>query len=71
MFREQLREGGDRDIKLVLSVLRDELLGVLLCESLGFPKGGNRGFVGGWISQRSESNWVRVYSDVSVFLVLK
>lgn len=49
VFREQFREGRDRNIKLVLSVLCGEHFGVLLRESLGLHEGGDRGLVGAWV----------------------
>lgn len=58
MFREQFCEGGDGNIKLVLSILRDKLLGVLLRESLGTCEGGDRGFVSARVSQRTEGDRV-------------
>ena len=71
MFREQFREGGDGDIELVLSVLRYELFGVPLRETLRLPEGGYAGFIDAWVSQRSERNRVRFHNDVSVFLILE
>ena len=58
MFQEQLREGGDGNIKLVLSILRYKLFSVLLRESLGLHEGGDGGFVGAWVSQRTERDRV-------------
>jgi len=71
VFREQFREGGNGNIKLVLSVLRYELFGAFLRESLWLAEGGDGGFVDAWISQRTECNRVRVYDDVSIFLILE
>jgi len=71
MFRKQLRECGDGDIKLILSILHYELFGCFLRESLALPEGGDGGFVGARISQRTERNRVRVYNDVSILLVLE
>ena len=71
MFREQFREGGNGNIKLVLSVLRYKLFGVSLRESVGLPEGGDGRFVGAWVSQRTKCNRVRVYNDVSISLILE
>jgi len=71
MFRKQFRERGDGDIKLVLSILRYEHFGFFLRESLGLPEGGDGGFVGTRIGQRTERNRVRVYNDVSILLILE
>ena len=58
MFREQFREGGDGDIELVPSVLRDKPFGALLHESLGIPEGGDGRFVGAWVGQRTKGYWI-------------
>jgi hypothetical protein len=56
MFREQLRKGGDGYIELVFTVLRDKVLGILLCNSLEIPEGGDGGFVGTRVGQGTERN---------------
>lgn len=71
MFREQFREGWDGDIKFVLSVLRYQPFGFPPRESPGLHESGDRGFGGTWVSQRTERDWVGVYNDVSVFLILE
>lgn len=54
MFREQFREGGDGNVKLVSSILGDNLLGSVLCESLGIPEGGYGRLACAWVSQRTK-----------------
>lgn len=71
MFRKQLCERGDGDIELVLSVLRNNLFGLLLCKPLGVGEGGDGGFVGARVSQGTEGNRVLVDNDVGVSLILE
>ena len=71
VFREQFREGGDGNVKLILSVLCYKHFCILLHESLGIHEGGDGGLVGARVSQRTEGDRVCVYNDVSVFLILE
>jgi hypothetical protein len=58
MFQKQFCEGGDGDIELVLSVLRDELFCFLMRETLGLAERGDGGLVGTRVSQSTEGNRV-------------
>ena len=58
VFREQFGEGGDGNIKLVLSILCYKFSSALLREPFGHQEGGDGGFVGTWVSQRTERDWV-------------
>lgn len=60
VFREQFREGGDGNVKLVLSILHYKHFGIFLRESLGLPEGGDGRLVCAWVSQRTKCNRVRV-----------